>query len=268
MLPKVIVICNRKGGTGKTNVAINLAAYLSHFGKKILLIDLDPQANATSGLGVENGSQGIYEVLSQKIPLNLSIAAVRRNLWLIPANESLAGADIEMVSLPQREFILSKTLDDVLKGKAGEKFDFIFVDTPPSLSLITVNSLVAADQVLIPIQAEYYALEGLGQLLETINLVKENLQPNLDILGAVLTMYDGRGRLSGEVWEELYKHFPYRIFRTIIPRNIRLAEAPSYGQTILEYAPRSKGAKAYKRLASEFLFINRNSTVNNKQFKV
>ncbi len=256
MLPKVIVICNRKGGTGKTNVAINLAAYLSHFGKKILLIDLDPQANATSGLGVENGSQGIYEVLSQKIPLNLSIAAVRCNLWLIPANEGLAGADIEMVGLPQREFILSKTLDDVLKGKAGEKFDFIFVDTPPSLSLITVNSLVAADQVLIPIQAEYYALEGLGQLLETINLVKENLQPNLDILGAVLTMYDGRSRLSGEVWEELYKHFPYRIFRTIIPRNIRLAEAPSYGQTILEYAPRSKGAKAYKRLAREFLVNN------------
>ena len=253
MLPKTIVICNRKGGTGKTNVAINLAAYLSAFGKKILLIDLDPQANATSGLGVGDRSQGIYEALSQKISLSSSITAVRRNFWLIPANENLAGADIEMVNLPQREFILAKTINNLLAGKMNENFDYIFIDTPPSLSLITVNSLVAADEILIPVQAEYYALEGLGQLLQTIKLVKENLQPHLKILGAVLTMYDGRGRLSAEVWEEMYKHFPYKIFRTIIPRNIRLAEAPSYGQTILEYAPRSKGARAYQRLAKEFL---------------
>ena len=257
MQSKVIVICNRKGGTGKTNVAINLAAYLSALGKKILLIDLDPQANASSGLGIGDCSQGIYEVLSQKIPLNSSITATRRNLWVIPANENLAGADIELVNMPEREFVLSKVIKNILVEKDGENFDYIFIDTPPSLSLITVNSLVAADQVLIPVQAEYYALEGLGQLLETIKLIKENLQPNLGILGAVLTMYDGRGRLSAEVWEELYKHFPYKIFRTIIPRNIRLAEAPSYGQTILEYAPKSKGARAYKRLAKEFLVNNK-----------
>ncbi|MBU4369521.1 AAA family ATPase [Patescibacteria group bacterium] len=256
MQPKVIVICNRKGGTGKTNVAINLAAYLSALGKKILLIDLDPQANASSGLGIGDRSQGIYEVLSQKISLNSSITATRRNLWVIPANENLAGADIELVNIPEREFVLSKVIKNILAEKAEENYDYIFIDTPPSLSLITVNSLVAADQVLIPVQAEYYALEGLGQLLQTIGLVKENLQPNLKILGAVLTMYDGRGRLSAEVWEELYKHFPYKIFRTIIPRNVRLAEAPSYGQTILEYAPKSKGARAYKRLAKEFLSNN------------
>ncbi len=256
MQSKIIVICNRKGGTGKTNVTINLAAYLAAFGKKILLIDLDSQANASSGLGVGDRSQGIYEVLSKKISLNSSIKATRQNLWVIPANENLAGADIELVNVPEREFVLSKIIKNILDGQAGEKFDYIFIDTPPSLSLITVNSLVAADQVLIPVQAEYYALEGLGQLLETIKLIKENLQPNLKILGAVLTMYDGRGRLSAEVWEELYKHFPYRIFRTIIPRNVRLAEAPSYGQTILEYAPKSKGANAYKRLAKEFLINN------------
>lgn len=253
MRPKTIVICNRKGGTGKTNLAINLTASLSTFGKKVLLIDLDPQANASSGLGVEDRSKGIYEILSERVSPFEGLTMVRKNLWLIPANENLAGADIEMVNLPAREFILSKTLDKILAEDKTEKFDYIFVDTPPSLSLLTINSLVAAQQVLIPVQAEYYALEGLGQMLETIKLVKDNLQPNLDILGAIITMYDGRGKLSFEVWEELYKHFPYRIFRTIIPRNVRLAEAPSYGKTILEYAPQSKGARAFKRLTKEFL---------------
>ncbi|MDD4995962.1 MAG: ParA family protein [Patescibacteria group bacterium] len=253
MPPKVIVICNRKGGTGKTNVAINLSAYLSSLGKKVLLIDLDPQANATSGLGVENRLQGIYEMMSQQISLNDGLILVRKNFWLIPANENLAGADIEMVDLPEREFILKKTINNLLIKKAEENFNYVFIDTPPSLSLLTINSLVAADQILIPVQAEYYALEGLGQLLETVKLVKENLKSNLDVLGAVITMYDNRGRLSEEVWEELYRHFPYYIFRSIIPRNIRLAEAPSYGKTILEYAPQSKGAKAYERLAKEFL---------------
>ena len=256
MPSKTIVICNRKGGTGKTNVAVNLAAYLSNFGKKILLIDLDPQANATSGLGVDNRNhQGIYEAMSQPEKANLSVMAVRHNLWLMPASENLAAADIEMVDLPQREFILKNTIDSVL-SQSGEIFDYIFVDTPPSLSLITINSLAAADQILIPVQAEYYALEGLGQLLKTIDLVKESIKPNLGIMGAVITMYDKRGRLSGEVWEELYRHFPYYIFRAIIPRNVRLAEAPSYGQTIFEYAPSSKGAKAYKNLAKEFLVNN------------
>ena len=253
MRPKVIVICNRKGGTGKTNVAINLAAYISSFGKKVLLIDLDPQANTTSGLGIKNNDHGIYEVLSQKISLKSSIVTARRNFWLIPSSQNLAGADIEIVDLPQRELILNKIINKFLTEQGGDDFDYIFIDTPPSLGLIPVNSLVAADEILIPVQAEYYALEGLSQLLQTIKLIKENIQPNLKILGAVLTMYDGRGRLAGEVWEEMYKHFPYKIFRTIIPRNIRLAEAPSYGKTILEYAPKSKGAKAYHRLAKELL---------------
>ncbi len=256
MPPKVIVVCNRKGGTGKTNVAVNLAAYLSAWGKKILLIDLDPQANATSGLGVENRSQGIYEMMSRQVSLGQSLVSARNNLWLIPANENLAGADIEMVDMPQREFVLKNTIESLLKEKEQESFDYVFIDTPPSLSLLTVNSLVAADQIMIPVQAEYYALEGLGQLLETVKLIKDNLKPDLDILGAVITMYDSRGRLSEEVWEELYRHFPYYIFRSIIPRNVRLAEAPSYGKTILEYAPQSKGAKAYERLAREFLLNN------------
>lgn len=258
--PRVIAICNRKGGTGKTNIAINLGAYLAYFGKKVLLIDLDPQANATSGLGIEKTNKGIYEVLSEQIPMHSSLIGARKDFWLIPANENLTGADIEMVNLEGREAILAKKLDSLLDASQNEAdkkdFDFIFIDTPPSLGLITVNSLVAADYALIPVQAEYYALEGLGQLLQTINLIKENLQPKLDILGAVLTMYDTRSRLSEEVWNELYKHFPYRIFRTVIPRNVSLAEAPSYGQTILEYAPGSRGAKAYKRLAREFLVDN------------
>jgi len=255
MPSKVIVICNRKGGTGKTNIAINLPAYLSSCGKKVLLIDLDPQANATSGLGIKTDSKGIYEVMSQQVSPNVGIKAVRENFWLMPANENLAGADIEMVDLPEREFLLKKTVDNTLLQQP-ENFDYIFIDTPPSLNLITVNSLVAADQILIPVQAEYYALEGLGQLLRTINLVKQHLRPDLKVLGAIVTMYDKRGRLSEEVWQELYRHFPYQIFRTVIPRNVRLAEAPSYGQTILEYAPKSRGAKAYQRLAKEFLINN------------
>lgn len=252
MFPQNIVICNRKGGTGKTNVAINLAAYLTNLGKKILLIDLDPQANATSGLGVNPSQKGIYEAMGQEKPSLSNIIAVRHNFWLMPANDNLAGADIEMVDLPEREFILKKTINSIV-SQQEEKFDYIFIDTPPSLGLITINSLTAANKVLIPVQAEYYALEGLSQLLKTINLVKKHLQPNLDILGAVITMYDKRGRLSEEVLEELYRHFPYYIFRSVIPRNVRLAEAPSYGKTILEYAPHSKGAHAYQRLAKEFL---------------
>ncbi len=255
MRPKNIVICNRKGGTGKTNVAVNLAAYLAAVGKKVLLVDLDPQANATSGLGLLENQPGVYEAMAQSYPGWKNIVAVRQNFWLMPANENLAGADIEMVDMPQREFILKKTINDLF-SQPEENFDYIFIDTPPSLGLITINSLVAADQVLIPVQAEYYALEGLSQLLKTINLIRKNLQPDLNVLGAVITMYDKRGRLSEEVWEELYRHFPYYVFRSVIPRNVRLAEAPSYGKTILEYAPHSKGARAYQRLAKEFLINN------------
>lgn len=257
--PKIIVICNRKGGTGKTNVAVNLAAYLSHFGKKILLLDIDPQANATSGLGIGEQEQGIYEVLSQQIPFVSAMYKVRENLWFVPAQGNLAGADIEMVNTEDREYCLSNALNEFLQeneARNGQPFDFVLIDTPPSLGLLTVNSLVAADYTLIPVQTEYYALEGLGQLISTIHLIKENLKPSLDVLGVVLTMYDNRSRLSSEVFHEVHKNFPYRVFRTVIPRNISLAEAPSFGKTILEYAPNSKGANAYRRLAREFLFYH------------
>lgn len=244
----IISVVNQKGGVGKTTTVINFSAAVAGLGKKVLLIDLDPQANATSGLGVKDNTKGIYEILSEHIDPMEGLKEVRPNLWIIPANQNLAGANIELVNLPEREKFLSKAL-----AKLPIDFDYIFIDNPPSLGLLTINSLVAANQVLIPVQAEYYALEGLGQLLNTINLVQENLQPNLDILGALITMYDDKFQLSREVLEELYKYFPNKIFRTVIPRHIKLAEAPSFGKTILEYAPKSKGAKAYQRLAKEFL---------------
>ncbi|MCF7907094.1 ParA family protein [Patescibacteria group bacterium] len=259
--PKIITICNRKGGTGKTSVAINLAAYLSRLGHKVLLIDLDPQSNATSGLGVDNRRSGIYEVLSGDASFQEIIMAARGNLWLAPASENLAGAEVEIVGRENRESILRKSINSFIE-KQEIDIDFILIDTAPSLSLITINSLVAADQILIPVQTEYFALEGLTQLCKTIDLVKEGLQPNLSILGAVLTMYDGRNKLSSEIWQELYRHFPYYIFRTVIPRNVRLAEAPSYGQSVLEYAPRSRGAKAFHRLAKEFLALSLNNKIN------
>lgn len=259
--PKITTICNRKGGTGKTSVAINLAAYLSRLGYKILLIDLDPQSNATSGLGVDNRRSGIYEVLSGDASFQEIIMAARGNLWLAPASENLAGAEVEIVGQENRESILKKSINSFIQKQVID-IDFILIDTAPSLSLITINSLVAADQVLIPVQTEYFALEGLTQLCKTIDLVKESLQPNLSILGAVLTMYDSRNKLSSEIWQELYRHFPYYIFRTVIPRNVRLAEAPSYGQSVLEYAPRSRGAKAFHRLAKEFLVLSHNNKIN------
>lgn len=249
---KIIAFVNQKGGTAKTTTLISLAAYLANSGKKVLVVDLDPQANASSGLGIDDRKQGIYEVLSQQIPLEQGIRAIRGNLWAVPANQNLAGANIELVNLPNRELILSQ----YLKRLSPNDFDYIFIDTSPSLGLTTINALVASDYTIIPVQAEYYALEGLSQLLHTINLIKQDLKPGLGILGAVLTMYDGRSRLSNDVWQELYRYFPHKIFRTVIPRNVRLAEAPSYGKTILEYAPRSRGARAYERLAKEFIILN------------
>jgi len=245
---KVISVVNQKGGVGKTNLTTNLAAYLSSLGKKILLIDFDPQANATSGLGVEKSKKGIYEILNKEMLLDEGIIEVKKNLFLIPANQDLVGATVEWVALAERETILKKTLSSL-----PPNFDFVFIDTPPSLGLLTVNSLTMADYLVIPVQAEYYALEGLSSLLNTVSLIKENLHPGLDILGAVITMYDKRSRLSEEVWEELYRHFPGKIFRTIIPRNVKLAEAPSFGKSVLDYAPFSPGARAYKRLAKEFI---------------
>ncbi|MCX7779108.1 MAG: ParA family protein [Patescibacteria group bacterium] len=248
---KIISIVNQKGGTGKTTTVLNLSSCLANFGQKVLVIDLDPQANTTSGFGVNNFQKTIYEILSQEASLLESLVKIKENLFLIPVNESLAGANIELVSEKDREFKLAKILEPLPLD-----FDFVFIDTPPSLGLLTINSLVASQFSLIPVQAEYFALEGLGQLINTINLIKESLNPKLEILGVVITMYDERARLAQEVLFELYKNFPFRIFRTVIPRSIKLAEAPSFGQTIFEYAPNSKAAKAYRRLAIEFLHYN------------
>lgn len=248
---KVISIVNQKGGTGKTTTVLNLSSCLANLGKKVLLIDFDPQANATSGLGIENFSKTIYEVLTGQVSFLESLVKVKENFYLIPASESLSGANIELVFENDREFKLAKILENLPLD-----YDFVFIDTPPSLGLLTINSLVASKLTLIPVQAEYYALEGLSQLLHTINLVKENLNPFLEILGVVVTMYDERAKLSRDVLFELYKNFPARIFRTVIPRSIKLAEAPSFSKTIFEYAPNSKGAIAYRRLAIEFLFYN------------
>lgn len=252
---KIISIVNQKGGVGKTTTAVNLGAYLSHLGRQILLVDIDPQANATSGIGIDhkNLEHGVYEALIGEKPI---FEVIKRTLQdgfkVAPSTLSLAGAGIELVGMEDREYKLAQVLT-----KIKDEFDYIIVDGPPSLGLLTVNSLVAADEILIPVQSEYYALEGLGQLLETISLVQNNLKPELGIMGAVITMYDRRNRLSDSVMRELYQYFPNRVFRSIIPRSVRLAEAPSYGRSILHYDPRSKGGKAYERLAREVLDLEK-----------
>ncbi|MBI5229809.1 MAG: ParA family protein [Candidatus Magasanikbacteria bacterium] len=248
-MPQIITVVNQKGGVGKTTTAVNLGAYLAHLGKFVLLVDVDPQANATSGLGIDHKSveHGIYEALiGEKSLPNIIKHTAHEGYRLAPATLSLAGANVELVNADRREFKLHDVLAEVKHA-----YDYIIIDSPPSLGLLTVNALTAADAVLIPVQAEYYALEGLGQLIETVNLVKENLKPDLEILGAVLTMFDSRNRLSQDVFNELYKYFPDKIFRSVIPRSVRLAEAPSFGKSILHYDSSSKGARAYERLARE-----------------
>ncbi|MFH1564728.1 MAG: AAA family ATPase [bacterium] len=250
-MSQIISIVNQKGGVGKTTTAVNLGAYLANMGKFVLLIDIDPQANATSGLGVDHRSleRGIYESLVGETRLKDVVQNTKHEGYRIaPATQNLAGANIELVNVDRREFKLNEILEQV-RGH----YDYILIDCPPSLGLLTINGFTAADKVLIPVQAEYYALEGLSQLLGTIKLIKENLNPKLDILGAVITMFDKRTRLSDQVMQELYQYFPEKIFRSVIPRNVRLSEAPSYGQSILEYDPYSKGGKAYERLAREVL---------------
>lgn len=215
------------------------------------MVDLDPQANATSGVGIDHRAleRSIYDVLIGNMPLrDVIYKTAHEGLHIVPSNQALAGASVELVSAENREFRLATCLQDI-----ASHYDFILVDCPPSLGLLTLNGLVAADKVIIPIQAEYYALEGMGQLLNTIQLVTENLRPELDVFGAVITMYDGRTKLSKDVMTELYRHFPNKIFRAVIPRSVRLAEAPSFGKTILEYDPVSRGGRAYERLKDEFL---------------
>jgi len=249
-MTRTISVVNQKGGVGKTTTAINLSAFLAKLGYKVLLVDIDPQGNASSGLGLRTTDleESIYDVLVNE-PKTLDSIIQKTNiskLHLAPANTNLAGANVELVSVHRREFKLWENISTV-----AHKYDFVIIDNPPSLGILAINGLVAADEVLIPVQTEYYALEGLSQLLHTIELVRQNLKPDLKILGAVMTMYDGRSKLSESVFYELYKYFPNKIFRSIIPRNVRLAEAPSHGKSIHEYDYKSKGAKAYEKLAKE-----------------
>ncbi len=250
-MARIISIVNQKGGVGKTTTAINLAAWLAAFGKRVLIVDIDPQGNASSGLGVDykNLNRGLYQVLvDPNTKTGQAIRSYQPNFHILPSTPDLAGAAIDLVEITDREFVLEKKLKEVT-----DLYDYILIDNPPSLGLLTINGLVAAREVLIPVQCEYYALEGLSQLLNTINLIKEHLQPELRILGAVMTMYDSRNKLSNDVFTELYKYFPEKIFRSVIPRNVKVAESPSHGLPLKEYAPDSVGASAYRRLAQEII---------------
>jgi chromosome partitioning protein len=250
-MARIISIVNQKGGVGKTTTAINLGAYLAELGKFVLIVDLDPQANATSGIGIDHRglNQGVYEaILGQVRMRDIVQPTSHEGLHVAPATVALAGLNIELVQMERREFRLRDAMLEIRND-----YDFILVDCPPTLGLITLNGIVAGDEILIPVQAEYYALEGLGQLLETVNLVRDRIRPEVDVLGAVITMYDGRTKLSDDVLQELYKYFPNNIFRAVIPRNVRLAEAPSFGRTIAHFDSTSKGAKAYERLAREII---------------
>jgi len=250
-MSKVISVVNQKGGVGKTTTAMNVAAFLAEMGQFVLLVDMDPQGNASSGLGFgkDDIEHGVYEALAKQKRVHDVVHNTRHEgLRIIPGTSNLAGANIELVDVERREFRLSDLIEELKHA-----YDYIIIDCPPSLGLLTINSLVAADQLLIPVQAEYYALEGLSQLLNTITLVQTHIKPELEILGAVLTMYDKRTKLSGDVMDELYKYFPNTIFRSVIPRTVRLAEAPSFGKSILHYDPKGKGARAYERLTREIL---------------
>ena len=250
---KIISVANQKGGVGKTTTTINLSTMLAKKGKKVLLIDADPQGNATSGVGAEKDVEfSTYDILVGEVEMDEVVEkTVIKNLLVCPSNINLAGAEVELVSMMSREQRLKEKLE-----KIKNNFDYILIDCPPSLGLITLNAFTASDSVLIPVQCEYYALEGLGQLLNTINLLKKHLNKDIEIEGALLTMYDARTNLSNQVVKEVKKYFNDKVYKTVIPRNVRLSEAPSYGMPITEYDPRSKGAKMYEKFTKEFLKTN------------
>ncbi len=250
-MSRIIAIANQKGGVGKTTTAINLSASLAEKGKKVLLIDTDPQGNATSGFGIDKNEldNTIYElILGECSVQDCIIKDVIPRVSILPSNVNLAAAEIELIGVDKKEYILKNEIDYV-----RDEYDFIIIDCPPSLSMLTVNAMTTADSVLVPIQCEYYALEGLSQLIHTVNLVKERLNPELDMEGVVFTMYDSRTNLSSQVVENVKDHLQQNVYKTIIPRNIRLAEAPSYGMPIQKYDPKSAGAEAYMLLADEVI---------------
>lgn len=263
-MAKIISLVNQKGGVGKTTSAINLATYLAEAGKFVLLVDLDPQGNASSGLGIDirNVGKSLYHsMIIGEHPSQIILRTQSFGHDLIPSSQDLAGAGIELIHMDNREFRLYNVLREVRTN-----YDYIIIDSPPSLGLLTINGLVASDEIIIPVQTEYFALEGLSQLLNTINLVRENLQPNLKVMGALLTMYDKRNRLARQVIREVQDHFPGHVFDSIIPRSVRLAEAPGFGKSILSFDGLSKGARAYKNLAREIIELDKKN--NQRSFSV
>ena len=248
-MAKTIAIVNQKGGVGKTTTCVNLAAALNKLGKRVLVCDFDPQGNATSGFGVDKStlSPSVYEVLVSGADVHKAVVSTQ---WcdVIGSNKALAGATVELIGMEDREHLLKKALDQV-----SENYDYIFIDCPPSLELLTLNALCAAQYILVPVQCEYYALEGLSDLLTTVRIVKRQLNPGLELMGVILTMYDGRTNLSMQVAEEVKRHFPGKVYASVIPRNVRLSEAPSHGKPVMSYDPWSRGTEAYKALAEEII---------------
>jgi chromosome partitioning protein len=255
-VPIIYALANQKGGVGKTTTAVNVGACMAQWGQRILIVDVDPQANATSSLGIDKRAVSLstYDLLVREIPVTrIARSTGRERLDLVPSSSALAGATVELVNLPQREYRLRQALAKLSPSETDEQYDYVLIDCPPSLGILTVNALAATDGVIVPVQCEYLALEGLSQLTRAIELVRQALNPKLQLRGLVMTMFDSRTTLARDVVEEVQRHFPGRVFDAIIPRNVRLSEAPSYGEPIISYDPRSSGAVAYAALARELL---------------